>query len=338
MTSPTHPGAPTGPTETAVIREAAQWLARLHSGTASPQDLEACQRWRAAHPAHEQAWQKAERLKARLGLVPPELGVPVLTRTDAPAPPSPSSPGRRAAMRTAGLLVLGGGAWLAWPHRPGAADYRTATGERHDITLADGSRLQLNSGSAIDVRFDAAQRRIVLREGEILVQTAPDPSAMARPFIVESVHGRLRALGTRFAVRLLEPSQHGAATRLVVFDGRVEASPRLGGAARIVAAGEQVHLDASAASAPSPHAGEAAMAGWARGVLYADDMPLGAFLAELSRHRPGLLRCAPEVAELRISGAFQLADSDRILDSIAATLPVQVQRRTRYWVSVIPAR
>jgi len=47
-------------------------------------------------------------------------------------------------------------------------------------------------------------------------------------------------------------------------------------------------------------------------VLYADDMELGAFIAELARYRPGVLRCAPEVAGLRISGAFQLADTDYV--------------------------
>ncbi|WP_102299652.1 FecR domain-containing protein [Janthinobacterium sp. AD80] len=33
------------------------------------------------------------------------------------------------------------------------ADYRTATGERRDVALADGSVLSLNTGSAVNVRF-----------------------------------------------------------------------------------------------------------------------------------------------------------------------------------------
>ncbi|THF66616.1 DUF4880 domain-containing protein [Pseudothauera nasutitermitis] len=320
--------APDSPLDPAVIRQAAQWLAWLHSGSASAQDTEACRHWREADPAHERAWQRAERLKARFGLVPAELGVPVLTRAEAPR-----NKGRRTVLRSVGLFaMLGGSGWLAWQHRPGLVEFHTAAGERREITLADGTRVQLNSGSAVEVRYDDMQRLVLLRHGEILVQTAPDPAPAARPFIVRSTHGRMRALGTRFAVHEQE-----SATRLSVFDGRVEATPAAGTGARIVQAGERVLLDAAGVSEPAAHRGELAEAGWARGVLYADDMRLDAFLAELARHRPGILRCAPEVAGLRISGAFQLADTDHVLDSVAATLPVRVQRRTRYWVSVLPA-
>ena len=63
-------------------------------------------------------------------------------------------------------------------------------------------------------------------------------------------------------------------------------------------------------------------------------MPLAEFLGELGRYRHGWLRCRPEVARLLISGAFQLDNSERILAALPATLPVQVEYRTRYWVTV----
>ena len=63
-------------------------------------------------------------------------------------------------------------------------------------------------------------------------------------------------------------------------------------------------------------------------------MRLGHFIAELSRYRPGLLRCASEVAELRISGVYPLADSDAVLDALTQSLPVSINRRSRYWVTV----
>jgi transmembrane sensor len=76
--------------------------------------------------------------------------------------------------------------------------------------------------------------------------------------------------------------------------------------------------------------------GWTEGVLYAEKMPLGAFCAELARYRPGLLRCAPEVAALPVSGAFQLADTDATLAALAASLPVRIELRTRWWVTIGP--
>jgi len=73
-------------------------------------------------------------------------------------------------------------------------------------------------------------------------------------------------------------------------------------------------------------------------VLAADNMRLDAFLAELGRYRKGWLRCDPQVAALRISGAFQLADTDAVLANLAHLLPVQISARTPYWVTVLPLR
>ncbi|MCY1306948.1 Protein FecR [compost metagenome] len=66
----------------------------------------------------------------------------------------------------------------------------------------------------------------------------------------------------------------------------------------------------------------------------AERQPLGQFLAELARHRPGLLRCSDDVAELLLTGVFPLADTDSILAALERSLPVRVSYRTRYWVSV----
>lgn len=73
---------------------------------------------------------------------------------------------------------------------------------------------------------------------------------------------------------------------------------------------------------------------WVKGLLVADGTRLDELVAELARYRPGVLRCAPEVAMLRVSGVLHLADTDLALDNLAAALPIQVIRRTRYWVTV----
>ncbi|MNT40898.1 fec operon regulator FecR [compost metagenome] len=69
-------------------------------------------------------------------------------------------------------------------------------------------------------------------------------------------------------------------------------------------------------------------------MLVAAHRRLGDFLDELGRYRRGQLNCAPEVAELLISGSYPLADSERILDLLEVALPVRVRRFTRYWVTV----
>ena len=69
-------------------------------------------------------------------------------------------------------------------------------------------------------------------------------------------------------------------------------------------------------------------------MLAAQDMRLDAFALELSRYRPGLLRVEPQVAGLRLSGAFQLDDTDAVLENLARMLPVDVLYRTPYWVTI----
>lgn len=318
--------------DAAVLREAARWLVRLHSGTADAADRAACAHWRAADPAHEQAWQRAERLSLKFGAVPVRVGVPVLARQQ--------RGNRRAAMRTLALLASAApAAWMGWRYGPWddiTADHRTATGERREIALADGSRVLLDTASAIDVRFDGTQRTLRLRAGAIFVATAPDPLGSARPFVVETAHGRLRALGTRFIVRQSGDARDAGPVRLAVTEGAVEVTLRgASSAAAVIVAGQQTVLSGQGAAPAQPLSPDAGA--WTQGVLHADNMRLADFCAELSRYRPGLLHCSPEVAGLRISGAFQLADTDYVLSMLATTLPVRVVTRTRYWVSVVGA-
>lgn len=311
--------------DTAVLRAAAQWLVRLHSGRADARDHAACQDWRAADPAHELAWQRAELLSRKFGAVPRGLGAPVLVRQ--------ARPHRRAALRTLALLATTApAAWLGWrqlPWQRWTADHQTAAGERRELTLPDGSRVLLDTASAIDLRFDPAERLLRLREGAIAVITAPDAQSPARPFLVETPLARLRALGTRFTVR-----QQQADWLVAVTEGAVEARLR-DDAALVIPAGQQSLLTPQGAGPLQPLS--PASQDWVQGVLVADGMRLADVCAELARYRPGLLQCAPEVAELRVSGAFQLRDTDYVLAMLASTLPVRVLMHTRYWVRVLPA-
>jgi transmembrane sensor len=254
------------------------------------------------------------------------MGMAVLNR--------PRAGSRRHVLRATALALatpmLG---WLSYRHLPWqvwSADFSTATGETRELTLADNSCVLLNTASAISTRFDSEARRVRHHAGEILVETAHDSAYQALPFLVQTDDGLLRALGTRFTVR-----KHTHGTTLAVLQGAVQVTPAQSGQSLVVQAGEQVNFDSHQAGAVTqllPHADA-----WARGTLYAQDMRLEDFLAELQRYRPGVLQCAPGVADLRVSGVFQLRDTDRILELLTQTLPVRTQARTRYWVTLTPA-
>lgn len=308
-------------------RVAAHWMMRLQGGELDADARQALARWRAAHPDHETAWQRAEQVCRTFGMLPPPLAMPVLDR--------PAGAPRRAALKTLALLIAAGPAgwamlkvppWQAW-----TADLRTATGELRHLALPDGSALSLNTASAADLGFSDALRLVQLRAGELHVATSPDP--LQRPFIVRTSNGSIRALGTRFTVRQ-EDSLFGARTQVAVSQGAVEVRPAKG-LPVIVQAGWQASFDEAAASAPQPLARHASA--WTKGLLYADDTPLADVLAQLSRYRHGVVRCDPAVARLRVSGVYQLHDTDKLLSLLQASLPIRVQRHSRWWISIEPA-
>jgi transmembrane sensor len=65
-------------------------------------------------------------------------------------------------------------------------------------------------------------------------------------------------------------------------------------------------------------------------------MRLGDVITELARYRPGVLRCDPAVAAMLTSGALSLTDTDTALTLLSSTLPLRIERRTRYWITVVP--
>ena len=310
----------------ALLSEAADWLITLRYGGDAPSAQADIDRWRRRSPAHAEVWARAEALRGVFAQVPGAIGKEVLQ--------PPKRPDRRRGMGMLGALLMAAPAgWLAWRHMPWrewTADVATATGERKSMTLADGSRLVLNTATAVDIVFTAAERRVRLQAGEILVTTHADPSPTYRPFLVQTPQGTVRALGTRFSVRRLD----AGTTRVSVFADAVEIQAA-DGASRVLRAGEQA--DFTAGRIGDGVAVENSAAFWEQGMFLAQNARLADVLAEMSRYRSGVLRCDPAVADLRVSGAISLGDTDAGLALLARSLPLRIEQTSRYWVTVVPA-
>lgn len=313
--------------EAHLLDEAADWLVRLNDEGLTVAEHAAFERWRRTSAEHEGAWMRAERLMGKLGGLPTALAMPTLDRSQRRS--------RRAAVaRLAVLLAAVPGGWMSWrmaQQQGWTADLRTVTGEQRSVTLADGSRLLLDTASAVDIRFDAHQRLIHLRRGSILLETAADPSGVDRPLLVATAVGRLRALGTRFSV---QQDSEGQFVDLAVTQGAVEVTPHAASRpAQVVPAGNWARLTAQGAGALQT--ASAQQLAWAQGMLVADAMPMAEVCARLARYRSGVLHCAPEVMAIKVSGAYPLADTDRALAMLAETYAVSVHQRWRgYWVTV----
>lgn len=308
--------------EHAILEAAARWFVDLQAAPDCAPTREAHHLWLQASPAHQQAWVRLEKLQHKFGVLPGAIALPTLAgqRTR-----------RRESLKLLGLLLLGGGTlgltWQSTPLRTRLADHRTGTGEHHSLRLADGGQLELNTGTALDLRYDERLREVRLHAGEILVSVAADP----RPFVVHTAQGSIQAADARFLVREEAGRTHVGVLQQALAVRLQDAVDR----PLRVEAGQQLGFSAHAAS-PS-NTLEAHADAWVRGMLIVSDWPLPRFINELARYRPGLLGCDPALAELRISGAFQLADSDAVLDNLSATLPLRIQRISRYWVRVEPA-
>lgn len=311
------------PVPAEVARRAVEWLVELQSEPVPAAVRREWEQWRGSHPDHERAWRRIEAVNGKLrslgGPDHPAVASALLTRR--------GSVQRRQAVKTLALLFFtGGAAWLVeerTPWRIWTADENTAVGARGNLVLDDGTRVAMNSGSALDVRYDAAQRRLHLLAGEILVTTAADDDRR-RPFLVRTPQGALRALGTRFVVRL-----HPASTQVGVFDGAVELRPLHGAAPRVLLAGQQAWFGMDA-YAPARQVDEDSVA-WTDGLLISKGMRLEQFLAELGRYSAVALSCAPAAAGLRVSGSYRLDDVDRVLETLAATLSLDIETTTRFF-------
>lgn len=305
-----------------VLGEAADWLVCFQSGQATPKERADFEHWRARSPQHAAAWQRAEAVLGDFANLPADATRQTLSRLGAPR--------RRQAMQVLGLMLAAAPAgWLAWRQAPlWMADLRTATGEQRVVNLDDGTRLVLNTASAVDVRFTSAARQLHLRAGEILVTTAHGNKALP-PLSLHTQHGAMQVLefGTRLAVRLLD-----AATRLTVFNGAVAVTPARADSLVTAQAGEELEFSLHAIGAPQPLGASAAL--WDKGMLVAKSMRLDTLLAELARYRRGIVRCDPQVAGLRVSGAFPVHDFQGSLTLLRQTLRVQTSSVGPYWTIV----
>lgn len=306
-----------------VVKQAIQWTLRLN-GNPAPELLSACQHWRQANPEHETAWLRVQALNSELA-----AGYQAVPGARMALENTTQRLQRRQALKLLSTLAIGASAlWLARevaPWQRWMADYSTATGERKRFTLADGSVLQLNTDSAVNVRFDSRQRLLLLERGEMLLNTAKDT---ARPLRVSSRDGLFEALGTRFVLR-----QDKRSTRLSITDGSVAIAPRVRGQTTAIAKAGQTYEINGDSALLAEHSNMDSGA-WVDGLIITRDMRLADFLAEIGRYRHGHLHCDASVADLRLSGVFRLDDTDQLLALLPQTLPVRVEKRTGWWVTV----
>lgn len=264
--------------------DALDWQVLLHSGHASAADRDRYQRWRGLSAEHRLAAEDAEALWGDLGH----------TQAAAVLPKAPvRRPAWGRAIAASLLLALVG--YGGWQQAPALlADYHTSIGERRTITLEDGSKVTLNSASALSVNFTGERRNVSLKAGEALFEPAADP----RPFVVESSAEAVQGSDAVFSVR-----RQGETSTVVVSRGQAQVGGRL----------LQVSPDAQAQTA------------WQRGKLIFNGRPLREVIAELERYQHGrILISDSQLGALQVSGVFDLNDPHGLLRTLEQRYALKV--------------
>lgn len=324
---------------TSIAEQAGAWDARLRAPDCTDEDRARFAEWRDADPAHQQTF---ERLQAIVATLRHERSRADISALRDEALRAGEQHRRRVRFATAaaacaaltlGVFVWNGPApgWLREPiaamvtRLSGAQIYSTSTGQRSTFVLDDGSSIELNARSRIEVRFSDYRREVALIEGQALFNVSKD---LRRPFIVRAGERQVLAVGTRFDVRLDSHSVQvtllegkvrvGEDTAMWKHGRQTELTPGKQLVARTADAGADVVRDIDVAKVTS----------WREGRIYFNDLPLDEAIQEMNRHSTVQLRLeSAELAGLRVNGMFKAGEQESFVSALQEYFQIAAERR-----------
>lgn len=277
------------------------------------------QRWLRQDPANADAYASARRLwqltapgAARLAQEEDAALQALLLRARPPRRPAPRSV---VSLAMAATVALAGVLALLWqPERwleDLQADYHSAPGQLRDITLADGSEVQLDGNSALDVSLTAAGRSVHLRRGAAYFHVSHN----GQPFVVHAGDGEVRVLGTHFEVR-----REAAATQVSVEEGKVAVQPTGAPAPVLLTAAQRVDYRQGQVG-PLQSINPQQAFGWRQGQISFRRQPLADALAVVQRYYPArILLLNDELGARTVSGDFASNDPAAMLAAFQGLL------------------
>jgi transmembrane sensor len=224
----------------------------------------------------------------------------------------------------AGVLAVAIGGWWLWQvNQPEV--YKTRAGERHVVTLSDGSQVALDSQSEVKIRYTERARELTLTSGQARFDVSHD---VERPFSVIADGHKVIATGTAFNIDL-----SGSNVLVTLIEGHAVVLPqaaRSGGSAepaRVdLSAGEQLVLSQTALPSKAHVNVERAIA-WENGEVRFENDLLSTVVARLNRYSDHKIVIGDKMtSQLRISGVFHTADVDGFVSTIVSNLPVRAEK------------
>ncbi|MBS0419929.1 MAG: FecR domain-containing protein [Proteobacteria bacterium] len=214
--------------------------------------------------------------------------------------------------------------WQAGRVKPRVIAFSTPVGGYMRETLSDGSTLELNTQTDIEVVFDSSVRGIRLLQGEARFHVAKDPQ---RPFVVTVATDRVRAVGTDFSVRTrAQQTDVYVAEGIVSLEDSVHRGNDAG--ARVRAGQGAVMTSTGVHISNLPPGAVAARLAWDRGLLIFAGEPLSSVAEELNRYNTVQIRVTDStVAALKIDGTFAATNAVGFVRLLEQGFPVSVTRQ-----------
>jgi transmembrane sensor len=225
------------------------------------------------------------------------------------------------------IAVVGAPVAYVWSQMP--TSYATGVGERRVVALADGSRISMDSDSAIRVKYTRVGRTITLDQGRARFDVAHD---ITRPFTVTAGSETVVAVGTSFNVERL-----GSKVLVTLIQGHVliknaDLAPLTVGTTPAakpsvphtvsMSAGEQMVAVANTEPVIEPANIDTASA-WEAGHLVFRGETLAEAVERVNRYTDHPISVDPSAAAIRISGVFNAGDVGSFVSAITGLFPVQ---------------
>ncbi|WP_460114636.1 FecR family protein [Pseudomonas sp. H3_G03] len=297
----------------AITDAAAHWCMRLHAVDCTASERRAFEQWHDAHPLHAfeyaamlEIWDVADHLP----------------RNEPTTTVVPFKPRRRlrtyAVAAAICLVALPLAAFTGWEAGwlPSSYERFDATHGLRQVTLGDGSQVELNLGTQLVYSNYKDQRRVTLKKGEAFFKVSHDT---AHPFIVHAGEGQVRVTGTQFNVWKYEDQ-----VRVTLLEGSVQiSSDKVHGSVPLTP-GMQAnfhHGDATPrVRTMSPN--DTALA-WRQGKLILDNLALADALPLINRYlsKPVMLADA-NTGTIRIGGIYNINEVNNLVPSLPKVLPV----------------
>lgn len=302
------------PAESQPLRaEVVEWLMRLEE---APDDatlrarfqawLAVSDRHRAAYTAVEPVWRNSARLL-------PPLTTPVAVASQVEGQPR-RRPWRRATVAVIGAMAAG----LTVIFLPALqvrlqADHLTGVAEQREITLEDGSKVALDAGSAIAVRYGTARREVELLSGQAFFEVVPNQS---RPFIVAAAGAAATVTGTAFSV-----GTAASGVTVAVQSGSVDVSiPRGAQPAVQLTHGDRLQITRDGRILKGLIEADE-VASWRNRQVVVYDMPVRDVVEQLGRYRSGVVIFRDSaIADRLVTGVINL---DRPTEALQALVELQ---------------